>query len=144
MARSGSMGRAVIACILAFVVGASPAGAGLLSKNFLFKEDVILRIGVETAEGIRLENIRFGRAQAGHAPAGTVAADVTVSNPYTEGANVGIAVALFDDEGRLVGAANAGSALVRGSETKVFHLSFAGVGISAATAKTFQISLEVP
>jgi hypothetical protein len=135
---------AVVASALALVVALSPAFAGLLSKNFMFKEDVVLRIGVETAEGIRLENVRFGKVQAGRGSAEILAADVTVSNPYAEGAHVGIALALFDDEGRLVGAANAGPETVRGSQTKVFHLSFAGLGVSAATAKTFQISLEVP
>jgi hypothetical protein len=53
-------------------------------------------------------------------------------------------VALFDNDGRLVGVADGGTSLVplRGGRFKVYRLVFQNVNAAAPLATTFQISVE--
>ena len=57
---------------------------------------------------------------------------------------VGIAIALYDDEGHLLGVASGGNRIspVRPDRQKTFHLVFEGVTAEAHKATAFQISLE--
>ena len=70
--------------------------------------------------------------------------DVTISNLGDEAKKVGIAIALYDADGRLVGVASGGSKLVaiKPDRKSTYELNFADVGNMAHRAATFQISLE--
>lgn len=126
----------------------APAEAGLVSKQYAYKSGVILEIGVSTDDGVRLDNVRFQvpsklSGQAARV-GGLPAAEVAVSNGGPKGAKVGVSIALFDGEGRLVGTASGGSRLVsiKPGRQRSFTLVFDGVGEAADRATTFHIAVE--
>ena len=121
------------------------AGDSLMSRTYKFKPDVVLDIGASQG-GLRLDSVRFVlpsdktlfRFGSG------VRAEVNVSNLSSEPMKVGVAIALFDAEGRLLGVASGGSALlaIKSERQSTYTLSFKDVNDSAARATSFQISLE--
>jgi hypothetical protein len=138
---SGTLGLAVILASVA-------AAAGLVSKRYEFKDGVLLEIGASTPGGLRLDSVQFrlpGRngdrlARAG----GLVRARVAVSNTTEKPLKAGLAVALFDDEGRLLSVASGGTNVraIRPGRQKRFTLMFEGANAEAHRASTFLISLE--
>jgi hypothetical protein len=140
--------RSLVAAIAAALVTAAGPSAALLSKTFEFKTGTVLEVAAEIEEGLRLDTVRFdlpaegrGSGRAGGLPT----AEVTVSNLSTVDQKVGIAIALFDAERRLVGVASGGTAVMplRAGRQKSYTLAFQNVNGEAASASTFQISLEV-
>jgi hypothetical protein len=144
------MRRPVAGClILAAALALSPDGAaGLLSKEYHFKDGVTLEIGEATENGLRLDAVRFKLpATAGDEfvrTGGVAKVDVAISNLAGAAQKVGIAVALFDESNRLVGVASGGSKLmgVRGNRQKNYVLVFDNVNGEAHKATTFRISIE--
>ena len=69
---------------------------------------------------------------------------MAISNTSGESRKVGLALALFDEEGRLLGVASGGSKLasIKPGRQKSFILLFDGVNSEAHRAATFQISME--
>ena len=131
-----------VAAVLTILLSApTPCGAEVVSNSYLFKQDVLLRTNLEGPAGLRIDSVRFGTVRL--VRASRVAAQVVVSNPGTAPVEAGVAVALFDEGGRLVGAAGAGPGRVRASQIRVFNLAFQGVERAAGGAVTFQVSLEV-
>jgi hypothetical protein len=132
--------------VLLLAIG-SAAAAELFSKTYVFKEDVIMQVGVDVGRGVRLERIYFRERPGGRSRSdlGLLGVDVGVTNTADESRRVAVAVALFDAAGRLLGVATAGErdgAMAAGKE-RVMVMSFAGVGAYARSATTFQISVEV-
>ena len=131
------------------VLTATPAHAGLMSKVFKFKPDVTLEVGADGPDGLRLDSVRFripptdaeGKALR---TGGLVAAEVSVSNVGEEGRRVGVAIALLDDEGRLLAVASGGNRLtaIRPQRQRTFRLVFDDVNDYVAQATTFHISIE--
>ncbi len=123
-----------------------PAQA-LTSKTYKFKEGVILQIGA-SADGLRLDNVSFRvpKAKEGRLfrTSGSVKAQVAISNEGAESRRVGIAIALFDSEGNLVGVASGGSRWlpVKPERQNTYVLVFDDVNELAHQAATFQISIE--
>jgi hypothetical protein len=124
------------------------ARAELLSKRYEFQAGVLLALGSAESTGLRLDTVRFqlpasvdGRIVRA---AGPVTARIEVSNTGTTSRRVGLAIALFDAEGRLLGAASGGSQLapIKPGRQKSFELLFDGVNAEAGKATAFQISLE--
>ena len=138
---------AVVLLLFVVLVHGSLSAAGLLSRSFQFKPGVTLEIGVDT-DGLRLDSVRFRVPESPGGsrlrPGGLVTADVAVSNIGGESRKLGLAVALFDDSGQLVGVASGGSRLtsLRSDRQKTFRLVFDDVNHNVDSASTFQISLE--
>ena len=151
MIKRSTHARFAIGLALALVLAAAagpPLEAGLFSERFDFQPGVRLAVGVATEAGLRLDYIVFKMPalEGDHrsATAGVATVQVAISNTADRGRRVGIAIALHDAEGRLVGAANGGSQLtsIKAGRQKIFILSFAGVNGEAHRATTFHISLE--
>jgi hypothetical protein len=139
---------ALLAALGLTVFGITASHAGLLSKSFQFKRGTVLEVGLATDDGLRIDNIRFdfpstvgGRLIR---TSGLVRADVAVSNTSTVTHKVGIALALFDEESRLVGVASGGSRVsgLKGGRQRTYKLVFDSVNAEAFKAKTFQVSVE--
>ncbi len=136
-----------VLALLSVLTLASEATADLLSKTYQFKKDVTLQLTAVTDDGLRVDTVRFefpatagGRFGSG----GNVSVEVAISNTASTGHKVGIAVALFDDEDRLLGVASGGSRLValKADRQKSFRLIFDGVNGEVLRAETFKISVE--
>jgi hypothetical protein len=134
--------------LIAALLLAPIADAGLISKEYHFKPDVTLEIGAATDSGLRLDSVRFhlpSTAGGEHVrTGGVVKVEVAVSNTTGAAQKVGIAVALFDEVNRLVGVASGGSKVmsIKGNRQKSYTLVFDDVNGEAYKATTFQISIE--
>ncbi len=133
---------------LAAAVGAASADPGLISKRFGFRQGVILEIGAATEDGARIDNVRFNvptkvRGQISRV-GGLFSAEIAISNTSSSSVRAGIAIALFDSQGQLVGAAGGGSKLgvIKPGRQKSFTLVFDGVNAAAGNADEFVISVE--
>jgi hypothetical protein len=145
--RRALTGTAGLALVGALAVG--PAiRADLLSKRYRFQDAVILEIGAATTDGLRLDTVQFRlprRQGSTHArTAGLPRALVAVSNTGAEARRTGLALALFDDEGRLLAVARGGNRLapIKPERQKTFVLEFDGVNTEVHRTAEFQISLE--
>jgi hypothetical protein len=123
------------------------ATAALISRVFEFKPGVTLEVGASTDDGMRLDSVRFQLPSAGDGSfrsGGLATATVAVSNTTEASSKVGIAIALFDEGGKLVGVASGGTKLtsIKGDRQKSFTLVFDHVNDAAFKTKTFQITLE--
>ena len=128
---------------------ASPADAGLFTKTFKFKPDTTLEVGADIDGGVRLDTVRFkfpATTEGGKLTraAGLVKADVAVSNLGTSARTIGVAIALLDDDGRLLAVGSGGTKLfpLRKERQIVYTLVFDGVNSEATKATVFKISLE--
>lgn len=135
--------------VLAAALGLAPAaGAELLSKGYEFKDSVTLEIGASTEDGLRIDSVRFHvpptAGQRGQRTGGLANAEVAVSNVGTDPRKVGLALALFDREGRLVAVASAGTSLLplKTGRQRTYTLVFDHVNGEVHKATRFQISLE--
>lgn len=148
MSRSFRGSAALLAAALLAGAAGLPARAELLSKRFLFKPGTVLQVGESTSDGLRLDEVRFivdrGSQTAELRLGGPLAAEVAISNTSERSQRVGIAVALFDDAGRLLGVASAGNKIgvIKAGQQSRFRLSFDDVNLEAHRATAFQISLE--
>ena len=122
--------------------------ADLVSRSYVFKPGVILETGITTDFGLRLDSVYFdlpvktsGRLTLTDYPVNAV---IAVSNTTDAALKVALAVALFDDEGRLLAVASGGSKLgwIKPGRQRSFTLIFDGVFSEAFRATTFQISAE--
>jgi len=125
---------------------ASPAThAGLWSNSYEFRSGVTLEVGADTGDGLRLDGVRFEvPSNGGERTAREASVEVTIANGSDSSRRVGVAVALFDGAGRLVGVADGGTTLVplRSGRMRSYRLVFQNVHAQAANAETFQISVE--
>jgi len=138
-----------VALVALLAAVATPApGADLVSKQFEFKAGVILEIGATTADGLRLDSVRFLIPVAADGTdartGGQIGAEIAVSNESNDSHQVGLAIALFDEAGRLVGVSSGGSRVLplKPSRQKTYKVVFYNVNTWADSAATFQISLE--
>jgi hypothetical protein len=133
--------------LVVFLASAS-APTALLSKRYEFKHGVILQMSATTPSGLRLDSVRFKmpatRGDRLTRTGGLLSARVAVSNTGDKSLKAGLAIALFDDEGRLLAVASGGNRLsgIKPDRQKTFSLVFEGVNAEAHKATAFQISLE--
>jgi len=143
--RSAVTGTLTLAALL---VLAPVAGAELLSKGYEFKDAVTLEIGASTESGLRIDSVKFHipptAGEPGQRSGGLANAEVAVSNVGTQARKVGLALALFDEAGRLVGVASAGTSLMplKSGRQRTYTLVFDHVNGEVHRATRFQISLE--
>ncbi len=145
------MRRGIVMTVVAVTLLAG-AGVGtraeVLSKTFQFKPDVVLQVGESLEAGLRLDSIQFLLPSSAGVPGmrtgGTVRAEVSISNMGKEKQMFGVAIALFDDQGRLLGAANGGPRVfpLRPERQGTFQIVFDGVNGEAYKATQFKISIE--
>ncbi len=144
--RRGIVGTVVAASLLAG--GWTGASAALLSKTYQFKPETVLQVGEALEGGLRLDSVQFFLPSTSGVPGmrtgGSVRADVSISNLGKERQMFGVAIALFDDQGRLLGAANGGPRIfpLRPDRQGTFRLVFDGVNGEAYKATQFKISIE--
>jgi hypothetical protein len=145
------MRRLLIPCltVLALLVSfGGDARADTLSGTYVFKSGVTLEIGDETGDGLRLDSVEFQVPQSREGRkmrvGGLVRVKVAVSNLGEKPRKVGVAVALIDAEGGLLGVASGGSALgsVRPDRQVTFTLVFDHVNRLSASAASFKVAME--
>ncbi len=140
--------RTLIATVAILALATGTAQSALLSKTFKFKTDTTLEIAASVDGGLRLDTVRFYLPSTMGGPivrtGGSVRADVAVSNTGTVSQKFGIAVALTDDDGRLLGAANGGTKFVslKAGRQDTYRLVFDGVNGEAYKATRFMITIE--
>jgi hypothetical protein len=131
----------VFLCALALSLLATPAvQADTFSKKYRFVQDKTLEIGETVGEGMRLDSVQFVfPANSGEKIlriGGVPEAVVAISNLGQESIKIGIAVAVYDEEGRLLGVAS-------GAYRQVgYSLKFDYVNGEMTKAATFQVSVE--
>ena len=142
-----ALGR-ILPAVLCVLVLAAPASGELLSKRYQFKDGVVLEMSVPTKSGLRLDTVLFQMPETVEGrltvASGLLRARVVVSNLGAESRKVGLAIALYDDEDRLLAVASGGSKLasIKPDRARTYNLTFEGVFAKATRATTFQISLE--
>jgi hypothetical protein len=145
------MVRTLVAMVLLSLASAlpAPAQAGrLFSKTYEFKAATILEVGADIERGLRLDSVRFLVPASGDGTvtrAGeTVQVEVALSNTGSESRRIAIALALFDDQGRLLGVTSGGDKLfpLKGGRQATYLLTFSHVNAEAPRATRFQISVE--
>ena len=140
--------RWVTACLVGIALLASPALAERFAKTYQFKTGVTLEIAEALDSGLRVDSVRFRvpEARDGADPrlAGLSKATVAVSNVGDKARRVGIAVALLDAQGGLLGVASAGTKLlpIRPNRQVEFTLVFDHVNERAGEAVSFKLALE--
>jgi hypothetical protein len=143
------MRRILAATILALAVAllAPSSSAELVSKSYMYKSGITLELGIGTDDGLRIDSVRFFAPANGGGMLRTgdsMRAEVAISNASEQQIKVGVAIALFDKEERLLGVASGGTKLVpvKSGRQKSYTLIFDHVNTEAPRAATFQISLE--
>jgi len=131
----------------ALVVAGSDARAELFSKAYTFKPDTILQVGAEMPAGLRLDSVEFVLPKDDAAQSGTFTGPkvkIAISNLGTSAAKIGVAIAVTDADGRLVGVASGGTKLfpLRADRQIVYTLSIDGVRSELAMGTVFRISVE--
>jgi len=119
--------------------------AGLVSRSYEFKPGVMLEIGASTDDGLRVDSVRFVMpSSTAVRTASEAGVEVAISNTAQESQRVGVAVALFDAQGRMVGVASGGTKFmpIKPGRQKSYKLIFDSVYVESPRATTFQISVE--
>lgn len=138
----------VCALLATSLLLAAPAQADTFSKKYRFVLDKTLEVGESVGEGMRLDSVQFILPSATDGKilriGGVPEAVVAVSNLSQESVKVGIALAVFDEEGRLLGVASGGSAMrgIRAYRQIGYSLKFDYVNGEMTKAATFQVSVE--
>jgi hypothetical protein len=129
------------------LLAAAPAGAAVVSKTYAFKPNTLLQVGVEMEGGLRLDTIEFVLTQDDGSPSGLFSGPkvkVAISNLGTASVKVDIAVAVFDDGGRLVGVASGGTKLfpLRPDRQMTYMLDFDRAAGELSSGTSFKITIE--
>jgi len=138
--------RAGLVMAAAMVFVASDARAELFSKAYTFKPDTTLQVGADMPAGLRLDSVEFVLPKDG-AASGTFdgpKVKVSISNLGAASAKIGVAIAITDEAGRLVGVASGGTKIfpLRAGRQIVYTLSIDSVRAELASATVFRISVE--
>jgi len=120
--------------------------AALTSKQYEYKSAVKLTTDVDLGEGLKLDHVMFRPPSSvgkGFWKSGLLKVDVAVSNLSQEARKFGIAVALFDDNDRLLGVATHGTSFpLKPERQAVYTLEFTNVNSEVFKATKFTISVE--
>ena len=121
---------------------------GFVSKSYEFKANTPLRVGLDLGDGVRFDSIEFDLPEpSGDGPTPLFEqpkATVTVSNLGDAAVKIGIAIAVVDGEGSLVGAGSGGTTLVplRAGRQRVYAIDFDDVRARIASGSAFRITFE--
>ena len=136
--------RTLAGALLVALLAVTTPAAGPLSRTFQFERRAPLELGLVDRHGLRIDTVRFLLPDAAARTAGVARADVAISNTSTVALRVGLAVALFDAEGALVGVASGGTRFrgLKPGRQDTYSLTFDHVNERIHSAATFQITLE--
>jgi hypothetical protein len=129
------------------ILAAGSARAELFSKAYAFKPNTTLEVGTEMPGGLRLDSVEFV-VPSDPASEGSVFSGpkckVAISNLGEKSVKIGVAIAVTDAEGNLVGVASGGTKLfpMRSDRAIVYSLSIGGVKSQLANGTVFRISVE--
>ncbi len=147
--RSKFLGSALIVSFLCSVALQPLFAAEFISKKYQFKEDVWLELNA-SVKNVILKSIKFKIPAKAEGKffviSGAIKADVLVENKSEHDQKVGIAIALFDSEGNLVGVGSSGSKMffkVKPGKKNEYAVTFSYVTEMIDEASTFQITLEL-
>jgi hypothetical protein len=132
----------LIAGLIAIASLAGTVHADLQTAEHPFVTGKILSLKEANDQGMRLDAVQFHLPRRGMGA--DLRAEVAVTNTADMALRVGIAIALFDDKGRLLGVASGGNRALalRPGQQKFYDLSFDHVGAEADQATKFRISVE--
>ena len=130
----------------AMIFVSSDVRAELFSKAYAFKTDTTLEVNSEVPGGLRLDSVEFVLPKEG-SPGGTFTGPkvkVSISNLGTSPQKIGVAIAVTDAEGNLVGVASGGTKLfpLRADRQIFYTLDIVGVRADLAKGTVFRISIE--
>ena len=140
--------RVVLWALTLSLLATPAAQADTFSKKYRYVQDKTLEMGETLGDGMRLDSIQFVLPSPSDGKilriGGVPEAVVAISNMSQESVKVGIAVAVFDEEGRLLGVASGGSAMrgIHALRQVGYSLKFDYVNGEMAKAATFQVSVE--
>jgi hypothetical protein len=141
--------RRTIPIVVAAALTLAPfsARAAQFSKTYVFKAGTTLQVGTEIQPGLRLDSVEFLLPEDDGSPSGLFngpRVKVAISNLGEASVRVGIALAVTDDDNRLVGAASGGTKMfpLRADRQMVYTLEFEGVNAELSKGTTFRISIE--
>jgi len=119
------------------------AQGGLRSWDLAVEPGKILDLRETNPDGLRLDAVQVEPPRT-DLPGAGLRLQVAVTNTAEVAWRAGVAVALFDDAGRLVGVASAGSRMValRPGQQKFYTLDVDHVVAEAARATRMRLSLE--
>ena len=137
----------LVAGLLAGTLAALPAGAALFTKSYAFKPDTLLQVGTEAGGGLRLDTIQFLLSKDDGSPSGLFSGPkvkVAISNLGTASARIDLAVAVLDDDGRLVGVASGGTQMfpLRPGRQMTYVLEFSRAESELSSGTSFKITIE--
>jgi hypothetical protein len=138
----------IVAALAVAIVVVPTTRAELQTKKYVFKSDIILEMHADMSETVRLDTVRFmlpEKPKSGMIRIGGLAkAEVAISNTGTESIKIGIAIAVVDDNDRLLGVASGGSRFlaIKAGRQSTYTLVFDDVNLDMDQATAFQISVE--
>ena len=129
------------------MVAAGDARAELFSKAYAFKPNTVLEVGTEMPGGLRLDSVQFIISNDPSAEGSVFSGPkvkVGISNLGQKSVKIGVAIAVTDADGKLVGVASGGTKLfpMRSDRAIVYSLSIGGVKSELANGTVFRISVE--
>lgn len=138
MNRIVRLGSAVVA--LGMAVAAQAAWS---SKTYVFKSGTKLEVGADLGDGLTLKSVEFLLPDDDRAGA-PVKADVAIANGSDAPEKIGIAIALFAEDGALVGVASGSSKFlaIKPGRISFYVLEFQNVSERIGDAARFQITVE--
>ena len=127
----------------ALLAAAAPAGAATNSARYRFEGNRWLSLDL-AVEDIRADVIRFEWPATVLGIKSGYKAVVKVTNGSTRQASIGIAIAIYDADARLVGTGTTGTKVgtLSPGDTAEFGISFENVTARLGTADQFHIALE--
>ena len=132
----------------ALALAAIANAGGFLSKSYEFKANTPLQVGLDLGDGVKFDSIEFVLpVKEGDGPTPLFdqpKAKVTISNLGGASVKIGIALAVVDVEGNLVGAGTGGTTLLplRAGRQMVYSIGFDDLRERLATGSAFRISFE--
>lgn len=132
---------AAFACAL--LLAAAPAGAATNSAKYRFEGNRLLSLDL-AVEDIRTDTIRFEWPSTVLGFKSGYKATVKVTNGSARQAAISLAIAVYDADGKLVGAGTTGTKVgtLSPGDTAEFAVDFENVTARLASAAQFQIALE--
>ncbi len=127
---------------------ADPGSLSFFSDTLPFRWNTVQPLSI-SVDGLKVNSIHFGKrepkAKVFQGPNYGTRAQVEVTNTAKVPRTPGFAVAVFDQEGRLLGAANGGTKIgtVKPGETETFDLSFFQVKDRLPKGDHYVLSVEL-
>ncbi|HZM71611.1 MAG TPA: FxLYD domain-containing protein [Candidatus Cryosericum sp.] len=135
--------RLAAAILLSLLAAAQPLGAGVNSARYRFEGNRWLALDLAVAE-VRTDVIRFDWPSTMLGFKTRYKAVIKVANASTNQVSVGVVVAVFDGDGKLLGAGTSGTKVgtIDPGDTAEFTIDFDHVTERLEAAAQFQVALQ--